>query len=37
LRSDGIEEVFEKYSGEIDAKITTFNSELEKAMEPFEK
>ena len=30
-------QVFEKYSGEIDAKIATFNSELEKAMEPFEQ
>jgi len=28
-------QVFEKYSGEIDAKIAKFDKELEKAMEPF--
>jgi len=30
-------QVFEKYSGEIDAKIAAFDTELDKAMAPFQK
>ena len=29
-------QVFEKYSGEIDAKIAEFDAQLAKAMQPFE-